>query len=79
MATKTVSTDVTFYDKFVQLGVRLLEYYNQLDVKRCYTVFLEALMACACSCFPTMDLDSYNEDEDSTLTEQNKVNTQQTR
>lgn len=73
MTAKTVAADVSVYDKFVQLCARLLEYCNNLDIKLCYTAFLETLMACACSCFPTMDLDTYIDDVDSS-TEQKKVN-----
>ncbi|KAL5241166.1 hypothetical protein ACI65C_008576 [Semiaphis heraclei] len=71
MATKIVSS-VKFVDRFIDLGSRILDCQKYLDVKIIFNSFLEALLACACSCYPAID--TFDDDEDDyTLTEQNKT------
>lgn len=55
MTTKTVAASSNIFEKIVQFGVRLLECQKYFDVKTFYAAFMEAMLACATSCFPTMD------------------------
>jgi len=71
MATK-IDSPVKFVDIFIGLGSKILDCQKYLDVKIIYNSFLEALLACACSCYPAID--TFDQDEDDyTQTEQNKV------
>lgn len=66
------------FDKLIGLGVKLIDFYNYLDVQTMFKAFLETMVACACSCFPPMD--SFVDDEDDPpSSEQKLVNTTKTR
>ncbi|VVC26274.1 Hypothetical protein CINCED_3A016093 [Cinara cedri] len=63
MTTKTVSTNVL--DRLVQLTVSLIKFPSYEDIRMYYTAFSEAILAVACSCFPTIDMDvDINEDDE---------------
>lgn len=72
MTTKIVSAS-QIIDIFVGLGTKLLDCQKYLDVKTFFATFVEALVACACSCFPAIDTYTDDEDDDVTQTEQDKV------
>lgn len=67
----TVSMDIL--NRVINFAARLLGFQNhQLDVKIMYAAFIETLLACAGSCFPSLENDIKDDD---TSNEQNKVNT----
>lgn len=59
MSNKVASANVL--DKLVGFGVKLIDFYNHLDIQTLFKAFLETMVAISCSCFPPMD--SFNDDE----------------
>lgn len=72
MTTK-VDSVTQFVDRFLGLGMKILDCKKFLDVKVVFTALMETLLALSSSCFPA-GIEAYDDDEDEVMeTEQNKV------
>lgn len=67
MIAKPVSMNV--YDRLMQLVATLLDFHKYFNVKTFCSAFMETVAACACSCFPPIDMYT---DDGNTSTEQKK-------
>lgn len=73
MTTATTVASLNIFDKLFRSATKLADYQKYIDVESLYTAFVEAVLACACSCFPPMD--AHITDDDDTPSEQKRVNT----
>jgi hypothetical protein len=70
MTTK-IDSVAQFIERFLGLGMRILDCKKFLDVKIVFSAFMETLVALSGSCFPA-GIDAYNDDEDEVM--QNEQN-----
>lgn len=71
--TTQVDSVTQFVDRFLGLGMKILDYKKFLDVKVVFSALMETLLALSSSCFPA-GIEAYDDDEDEVMqTEQNKI------